>query len=37
MKRSKAYRASAEKIDETQVYSPEEALTLVKSNASSGE
>ena len=34
MKRSKAYRASAEKIDETQVYSPEEALTLVKSNAS---
>jgi large subunit ribosomal protein L1 len=34
MKRSKAYRASAEKIDETQVYSPEEALTLVKGNAS---
>ncbi len=34
MKRSKAYRAAAEKIDETQLYSPEAALGLVKSNAS---
>lgn len=34
MKRSKAYRAAAEKIDEDQLYSPEAALGLVKSNAS---
>jgi len=34
MKRSKAYRAAEEKIDAAQVYSPEEALTLVKGNAS---
>ncbi|MCE1174023.1 MAG: 50S ribosomal protein L1 [Propionibacteriales bacterium] len=34
MKRSKAYRAAAEKIDDTQLYSPEAALGLVKSNAS---
>jgi large subunit ribosomal protein L1 len=34
MKRSKAYRAAAENIDEAQLYSPEEALALVKGNAS---
>jgi len=34
MKRSKAYRAAEEKIDAAQVYSPEEALTLVRGNAS---
>ncbi|PKQ32970.1 MAG: 50S ribosomal protein L1 [Actinobacteria bacterium HGW-Actinobacteria-2] len=34
MKRSKAYRAAAEKIDVDQLYSPEAALGLVKSNAS---
>ncbi len=34
MKRSKAYRAAAEKIDDTQLYSPEAALGMVKSNAS---
>jgi large subunit ribosomal protein L1 len=34
MKRSKAYTAAAEKIDEAQLYSPEAALALVKSNAS---
>ena len=34
MKRSKAYRAVAESIDETQLYSPEAALALVKKGAS---
>jgi large subunit ribosomal protein L1 len=34
MKRSKAYRAAAENIQAAQVYSPEEALSLVKKNAS---
>ncbi len=34
MKRSKAYSAAAEKIDEAQLYSPEAALGLVKENAS---
>ena len=34
MKRSKAYRAAAESIDATQQYTPEEALGLVKKNAS---
>ena len=34
MKRSKAYRAAAENRDAAQLYSPEEALTLVKGNAS---
>ncbi len=34
MKRSKAYRAAAENIAAAQVYSPEEALSLVKKNAS---
>nr|NLI51644.1 50S ribosomal protein L1 [Propionibacterium sp.] len=34
MKRSKAYRAAAENINAAQVYSPEEALSLVKKNAS---
>ena len=33
MKRSKAYRAASENIDAAQVYSPEEALALVKENA----
>jgi large subunit ribosomal protein L1 len=34
MKRSKAYRAAAESIDENQLYSPEAALALVKKGAS---
>ena len=34
MKRSKSYRAAEEKFDEAQLYTPEEALTLVKANAS---
>lgn len=34
MKRSKAYRAAAEKIDADQLYGPEEALGLVKGGAS---
>jgi large subunit ribosomal protein L1 len=34
MKRSKAYRAAAENVDETQLYSPEAALALVKKNSS---
>ena len=34
MKRSKAYRAAAEAIDDAQFYTPEEALALVKKNAS---
>jgi large subunit ribosomal protein L1 len=34
MKRSKAYRAASEKIDENQLYSPEAALGIVKQNAS---
>jgi large subunit ribosomal protein L1 len=34
MKRSKAYRAAAENVDENQLYSPEAALGLVKKNAS---
>ena len=34
MKRSKAYRAAAEKIDATELYGPEEALALVKGGAS---
>ena len=34
MKRSKAYNAAAESIDETQLYSPEAALALVKKGAS---
>ncbi len=34
MKRSKAYNAAAEKRDEDQQYSPEEALALVKDGAS---
>ncbi|MBK8445428.1 MAG: 50S ribosomal protein L1 [Micropruina sp.] len=34
MKRSKAYRAAAENRDAAQLYSAEEALTLVKDNAS---
>ena len=34
MKRSKAYRASSESIDENQLYSPQAALTIVKKNAS---
>ena len=34
MKRSKAYKAAAESIDETQLYSPEAALALVKKGAS---
>ncbi|GAA0341477.1 50S ribosomal protein L1 [Micropruina glycogenica] len=34
MKRSKAYRAAAENIDATQLYSAEEALALVKKGAS---
>ena len=34
MKRSKAYRAAAEKIDEAQLYSATEAITLAKQGAS---
>jgi len=34
MKRSKAYRAAAESVDENQFYSPEVALALVKKGAS---
>ncbi|MFT4216718.1 MAG: 50S ribosomal protein L1 [Micropruina sp.] len=34
MKRSKAYRAAADNRDANQVYTPEEALAIVKSNAS---
>ena len=34
MKRSKAYRAAAENRDADQVYTPEEALAIVKNNAS---
>jgi large subunit ribosomal protein L1 len=34
MKRSKAYRAALEQIDEDQLYSPEAALTIVKKNVS---
>ena len=34
MKRSKAYRASSESIDENQLYSPQAALEIVKKNAS---
>jgi large subunit ribosomal protein L1 len=34
MKRSKAYKAAAESIDEAQLYSPEAALALVKKGAS---
>jgi len=34
MKRSKAYRAAAESVDENQLYSPEAALALVKKGAS---
>ncbi len=34
MKRSKAYRAAAESIDATQLHTAEEALALVKQNAS---
>ncbi|AER04965.1 MULTISPECIES: 50S ribosomal protein L1 [Cutibacterium] len=34
MKRSKAYRAAAEKVNVDQLYSPEEALALVASGAS---
>ena len=34
MKRSKVYRAAAEKIDDAQLHSPEAALTLVKDTAS---
>ena len=34
MKRSKAYRAAAEKVNLDQLYSPEEALALVASGAS---
>ncbi|WP_342373135.1 50S ribosomal protein L1 [Propioniciclava soli] len=34
MKRSKAYRATAETIDEAQLYTPEEALSLAKEGAS---
>ncbi len=34
MKRSKAYRAAAEKVNRDQLYSPEEALALVASGAS---
>ncbi len=33
MKRSKAYRAAAENRDADQVYTPEEALAIVKNNA----
>ena len=34
MKHGKAYRAAADNRDATQLYTPEEALTLVKDNAS---
>ena len=34
MKRSKAYQAAAEKRDENELYSPEQALEIVKSGAS---
>ena len=34
MKRSKAYQAAAEKCDENELYSPEQALEIVKSGAS---
>ncbi len=34
MKRSKAYRSASANIDPTQSYSPEEAIALVKKNAS---
>ena len=34
MKHSKAYRAATENIDESQLYSPEAALAIVKKNAS---
>ena len=34
MKRSKAYRAAAEKIDATRLYSPLEAVRLAKTGAS---
>ena len=34
MKRSKAYRAAAEAIDDAQLYTPEEALALAKAGAS---
>jgi large subunit ribosomal protein L1 len=34
MKRSKAYRAAAENVDDNQLYSPEAALGIVKKNAS---
>ena len=34
MKRSKAYRAAADKRDAEQAYTPEEALAIVKTNAS---
>lgn len=34
MKRSKAYRAAVESVDDTQLYSPEAALALVKKNSS---
>ncbi|MFT4110421.1 50S ribosomal protein L1 [Propionicimonas sp.] len=34
MKRSKAYRAASENVDENQLYSPEAALGIVKKNAS---
>ncbi|MCA0295168.1 MAG: 50S ribosomal protein L1 [Actinobacteria bacterium] len=34
MKRSKAYRAASENVDENQLYSPEAALAIVKKNAS---
>ena len=34
MKRSKAYKASAEKVDANQLYTPEQALSLVKDGVS---
>ena len=34
MKRSKAYRAAAEKIDEAKVYAPLAAVRLAKASAS---
>lgn len=34
MKRSKAYRLAAANIEPTQLYTPEEAIALVKKNAS---
>ncbi|HSF26908.1 MAG TPA: 50S ribosomal protein L1, partial [Actinomycetes bacterium] len=33
MKRSKAYRAAAEKIDRERLYAPDEAVRLVKETA----